>query len=63
MEQRIQHKMLGSTGISSHAQEKGLWPKGERGLGKEESQIIVHKTGSGKVCFFLCTKCGCIGYV
>ena len=40
---------------------KGTWLKGERGLGKEESEIILRKTGlvvqvgSGRLSFFI--KC------
>ena len=32
--------------ISCHGKEKGVWPKGERGLGKKESEVILRKTGS-----------------
>lgn len=32
--------------ISCHGKEKGVWPKGERGLGKKESEVILQKTGS-----------------
>ena len=37
-----------------------MWPKGERGLEKKESEVILHKTGSfvqvgsGKFYFSLC---------
>ena len=47
--------------ISSHGKGKGVWPKGERGLGKKESEVILNKSGSfvqvgsGKFfCFSLC---------
>ena len=32
--------------ISNHGKGKGVWPKGERGLGKRESEVILRKTGS-----------------
>ena len=32
--------------ISCHGKEKGVWTKGERGLGKKESEVILQKTGS-----------------
>ena len=32
--------------ISNHDKGKGVWPKGERGLGKRESEILFRKTGS-----------------
>ena len=32
--------------ISNHGKGKGVWPKGERGLGKKESELILRKTGS-----------------
>lgn len=32
--------------ISLHGKGKGVWPKGERGLGKNESEVILLKTGS-----------------
>lgn len=31
--------------ISDHGKSKGVWPKGDRGLGKKESCIILHNTG------------------
>lgn len=31
--------------ISNHGKGKGTWPKSERGLGKKESEVILHKTG------------------
>ena len=40
--------------ISNHVKGKGVWPKGERGLGKRESDVILPKNdsfiqvGSGK---------------
>ena len=49
-------------GISNHGKGTGLWPKGERGLGKEESETILRKfgsfvqVGSGKFLFLLCTN-------
>ena len=48
-------------GISNHGKGKGTWLKGERELGKEESEIILCKTGlvvqvgSGRLSFFI--KC------
>ena len=32
--------------ISNHNKGKGVWPKGERGLGKRGSEVILRKTGS-----------------
>ena len=32
--------------ISKHGKGKGGWPKGERGLGKQESAVILEHTGS-----------------
>ena len=32
--------------ISNHDKGKGVWPKGERGLGKRGSEVILRKTGS-----------------
>ena len=32
--------------ISNHGKGKGVWPKGERGLGKRESEVILRKTSS-----------------
>ena len=32
--------------ISNHNKGKGVWPKGERGLGKRGSEMILRKTGS-----------------
>ena len=32
--------------ISNHGKGKGVWPKGERGLGKRGSEMILRKTGS-----------------
>ena len=32
--------------MSNHGKEKGVWPKGERGLGKKVSELILQKTGS-----------------
>lgn len=53
--------------ISGHGKGKGPWPKGERGLGKKESEVILHKTGSfvqvgsGKSWFSFCElTIGCI---
>ena len=46
--------------ISGHGKGKGLWPKGERGLGKNESEAVLRKTGlfvqvgSGKSWFSFC---------
>ena len=31
--------------ISYHGKEKGVWPKGETGLGKKEPEVILQKTG------------------
>ena len=41
--------------LSNHGKKKGKWPKGERGIGKNESEMLLRKTGiflpvgSGKV--------------
>ena len=32
--------------ISNHGKRKGVWPKGERELGKRESEVILRKNGS-----------------
>ena len=46
--------------ISGHGKGKGPWPKGERGLGKNESEAVLCKTGlfvqvgSGKPLFSFC---------
>ena len=32
--------------IYNHGKGKGVWPKGERGLGKRGSEVILRKTGS-----------------
>ena len=46
--------------IFGHGKGKGLWPKGERGLGKNESEAVLRKTGllvqvgSGKTWFSFC---------
>lgn len=45
--------------ISGHGKGKGLWPKGERGFGDNESEAILRKTGlfvqvgTGKSCELL----------
>ena len=46
VDQRIQHKVRVPERISNHGKGKGVWPKGERGLGKRESEVILRKTGS-----------------
>ena len=32
--------------ISNHGKGKGVWPKGERGLGERESEVMLRKNGS-----------------
>ena len=34
--------------ISYYGKEKGVWPKGERGLGNKESEVILQKTGTNE---------------
>ena len=31
--------------LSDHGKQKGTWPKGERGIGKSDSEIILRRTG------------------
>ena len=31
--------------ISNHGKRRGVWPKGDRGLGKKESELILRRTG------------------